>query len=53
MKKQAYTKPAVWVVRIQQRCHLLNMSDGKNVYGKTVSGEYQMSRQSSDWDDDE
>ena len=52
MKKQAYTKPAVWVVRIQQKRHLLDGS-GNKVYGKTVSGEYQMSRQSSVWDDEE
>ena len=49
MKKQEYTKPAVRVVQVQQKYHLLQ---GSKVYNTTKSGENQMSRQSGDWGDD-
>ena len=45
-------KPAVRVVSIQQKYHLLQGSPGNKVYNTTKSGEYQMSRQSGDWGDD-
>lgn len=53
MKKQEYMKPAVRVVSIQQKYYLLQGSSGNKVYNTTKSGEYQMSRQGDDWDDDE
>ena len=43
-------KPAVWVVRVQEKYDLLGASGGDQVYGTTMSGEDQLSRQ-SDWDD--
>ena len=46
-------KPAVRVVQVQQKYHLLQGSPGNNVYNTTKSGQYQMSRQGDDWDDDE
>ena len=52
MKKQEYMKPAVRVVSIQQKYHLLQGSPGNNVYNTTKSGQYQMSRQGGDWGDD-
>ncbi len=52
MKKQEYMKPAVRVVSIQQKYHLLVVSGGDKVFGKTKSGQYQMSRQGDDWGDD-
>ena len=51
MKKQEYMKPAVRVVQVQQKYHLLQGS-GNRVYNTTKSGQYQMSRQSGDWGDD-
>ena len=51
MKKQEYMKPAVRVVQVQQKYHLLQGS-GKRVYNTTKSGQYQMSRQGGDWGDD-
>lgn len=53
MKKQEYMKPAVRVVQVQQKYHLLQGSSGDKVFGETKSGKYQMSRQGDDWDDDE
>jgi hypothetical protein len=53
MKKQEYMKPAVRVVQVQQKYHLLVVSGGDKVYNTTKSGQYQMSRQGDDWDDDE
>ena len=50
MNKQEYIKPAVWVVRVQEKYDLLGASGGDQVYGTTMSGEDQLSRQ-SDWDD--
>ena len=52
MNKQAYMKPAVRVVQVQQKYHLLQGS-GSKVYGSTMSGSAQLSRQGGDWDDDE
>ena len=47
-------KPAMRVVSIQQKRHLLVASQGTTVYGTTMTGASQMSRQSNDyWDDDE
>ena len=43
-------KPAVRVVQVQQKYHLL---EGSKVYNTKMSGEYQMSRQGDDWDDEE
>lgn len=51
MKKQEYMKPAVRVVQVQQKYHLLQGS-GNSVYNTTKSGKDQMSRQSGDWGDD-
>ena len=53
MKKQEYMKPAVRVVQVQQKYHLLQGLSGNKVYNTTKSGQYQMSRQGDDWDDDE
>ena len=50
MKKE-YMKPAMRVVQVQQKYHLLEGS--KVFFGKTMSGSSQMSRQGDDWDDDE
>lgn len=52
MKKQEYMKPAVRVVQVQQKYHLLEGSSGNRVYNTKMSGQYQMSRQSGDWGDD-
>ena len=53
MKKQEYMKPAVRVVQVQQKYHLLEGSSGNRVYNTKMSGQYQMSRQGDDWDDEE
>ena len=53
MKKQGYMKPAVRVVQVQQKYHLLGVSGGDRVFGNTTkSGQSQMSRQGGDWGDD-
>ena len=51
MKKE-YMKPTMIVVTIQATSLL--SGSGDQVYGdKQVSGAYQLSRESGDWDDDE
>ena len=53
MKKQAYMKPSVKVVRTQSASLICLSQEGDKVYGSGISGEYQLSRHSNDWDDDE
>ena len=48
MKKE-YMKPAMRVVQVQQKFHLL---EGSKVLETSVTGAYQMSRQGDDWEDD-
>lgn len=52
--KKNYMKPTINVVNIRPTCFVCeSVGNGDGVYGnKSASGANQLSRQSSDWDDE-